>query len=74
MSAEQASEITDLILAWDDAPFEVKHNAKIALDAKFRSFMPEATQEEIEDAIRFFRNRHVKAAKERQRKEDTPKV
>jgi hypothetical protein len=74
MGAQQVDEITALIIAWDEAPFEGKRNAKIALDAKFRSFMPEATQEEIEHTIQHFRNRQVKEAKARQRREDTPKV
>ncbi len=74
MSAGAAAEITALIVAWDSAPFDGKRDAKIALDTKFRSLLPDATTEEIEDAIRFFRNRHVQEAKARQRKEDTPKL
>jgi len=74
MSADRVAEITALILAWDGAAFEGKRDAKIALDAKFRSLMPDATQDEIEHTIQHFRNRQVKEAKAQQRREDTPKV
>ena len=74
MSAETEAEITALILAWDNAPFLEKRAAKNALDNKLRSILPDATTGEIEHTIQHFRNRQVKAAKERQRREDTPKM
>jgi hypothetical protein len=74
MSADEAAEITALILNWDNAPLEEKRAAKTAINDKFRVFIPDASVDEIEEAIRFFRNRHVKAARDRQRKDDTPKV
>jgi hypothetical protein len=74
MCADVAAEITALILAWDDAPFEGKRAAKNALDARFRSIMPDATQDEIEHAIQHFRNRQVREARDRRRREDNPKL
>jgi hypothetical protein len=61
-------------LAWDDAPFEGKRDAKAALDKKLLSLLPDATPGEIEHTIQHFRNRQVKEAKDRRRKEDTPKL
>ncbi len=74
MSADVAAEVTALILAWDQAPFSGKLDAKRALDAKLLSLLPDATPAEIEHTIQHFRNRQVKEAKARQRREDTPKL
>lgn len=74
MSAELEAEITALILTWDNASFEEKRAAKNALDKKLRSLLPDATDGEIEHTIQHFRNRQIKEAKKRQRKEDTPKI
>jgi len=74
MSEQQQQDVTALILAWDAAPFMGKREAKKTLVDYLRGIQPEATDDEIEDLIRFFRNRYVKEAKARQRKDDNPKV
>ncbi|MCE0521496.1 MAG: hypothetical protein LV480_01120 [Methylacidiphilales bacterium] len=74
MSAQQQQEVTALILAWDSAPFANKRDAKKALIDYLRGIQPDATDDEIEDLIRFFRNRYVKEAKRQQTREDTPRV
>ncbi len=74
MAEDLSAEITALILAWDQATFAGKREAKAALDARLRALLPDATTDEIEHTIQHFRNRQVKEAKARQRKDDTPKL